>query len=246
MSNYATSATLGLVVQYAAVLTAIWFIMQGAISIGIMLTMVQTVILYYQPTVFLIIILGSALVFLIPTLMSKKLQEKQLALSEKSENLTESVTDILNGFATVKATQTLPVGKIMYGIREKTMARITANQVSEFGQNKVSSYTSNLLNDVELIEINLIEPFFDLISQIIVVIISSASILIVSLTSALYALASVVSAAYYGYIVERSHHKDTTLFFMMIVAGITVVLLRYVFDVINQTLMVKFLMSRID
>ena len=66
------------------------------------------------------------------------------------------------------------------------------------------------------------------------------SILIVSLTSALYALTSVVSAAYYGYIVERSHHKDTTLFFMMIVAGITVVLLRYVFDVINQTLMVKF------
>lgn len=56
----------------------------------------------------MIIILGSGLVFLIPTLMSKKLQEKQLALSEKSENLTESVTDILNGFATVKATQTLP------------------------------------------------------------------------------------------------------------------------------------------
>ncbi|WP_314425600.1 ABC transporter transmembrane domain-containing protein [Leuconostoc lactis] len=82
------------------------------------------------------------------------------------------VFDVINQTLMVKF-----VGKIMYGIREKTMARITANQVSEFGQNKVSSYTSNLLNDVELIEINLIEPFFDLISQIIVVIISSAVIL---------------------------------------------------------------------
>ena len=68
----------------------------------------SAVILYYQPTVFLIILLGSTLVFLIPTLMSQKLQEKQSALSEQSEHLTASVTDILNGFATVKATQTLP------------------------------------------------------------------------------------------------------------------------------------------
>lgn len=68
----------------------------------------SAVILYYQPTVFLIILLGSTLVFLIPTLMSQKLQEKQSALSEQSEHLTAAVTDILNGFATVKATQTLP------------------------------------------------------------------------------------------------------------------------------------------
>lgn len=39
------------------------------------------------------------------------------------------------------------------------------------------------------------------------------SILIISLSSALYALASVAaSAAYYGYIVERSHHKDVRCF----------------------------------
>lgn len=38
-------------------------------------------------------------------------------------------------------------------------------------------------------------------------------LLIVSLTSALFALASVASATYYGYIVERSHNKDVTLFF---------------------------------
>ena len=57
--------------------------------------------------VFLIILWVLTLVFLIPTLMSQKLQEKQSAL-QQSEHLTASVTDILNGFATVKATQTLP------------------------------------------------------------------------------------------------------------------------------------------
>lgn len=51
MSNYATSATLGLFVQYAAVLTAIWFIMQGAISIGIMLTMVQPMNMLVYPLI---------------------------------------------------------------------------------------------------------------------------------------------------------------------------------------------------
>nr|WP_285684216.1 ABC transporter transmembrane domain-containing protein [Leuconostoc lactis] len=101
------------------------------------------------------------------------------------------VFDVINQTLMVKF-----VGKIMYGIREKTMARITANQVSEFGRNKVSSYTSNLLNDVELIEINLIEPFFDLISQIIVVIISSAVILYYQPTVFLIIISSAVILYY--------------------------------------------------
>ena len=102
----------------------------------------SAVILYYQPIVFLIIILGSALVFLIPTLMSKKLQEKQLALSEESEILTESVTDILNGFETVKSTQTLPYFLKSF---QRTNQKYTQSRISS-GQWIMSNYaTSSML-----------------------------------------------------------------------------------------------------
>ena len=76
MSNYATSATLGLVVQYAAVLTAIWFIMQGAISIGIMLTMVQTMNMLVYPLI--------GIFQLIPQMKSTK------PIVQKIENLSKS------------------------------------------------------------------------------------------------------------------------------------------------------------
>ncbi|MFT9147143.1 MAG: hypothetical protein ABF460_08635, partial [Oenococcus sp.] len=65
-------------------------------------------------------------------------------------------------------------------------------------------------------------------------------VLVIILSSSLYAIASITSASYYGYIVQHSHNKEITLFFMMIAAGITVVLPRWVFDVLNQTLMVRF------
>ncbi|MFT8470465.1 MAG: ABC transporter ATP-binding protein [Oenococcus sp.] len=65
-------------------------------------------------------------------------------------------------------------------------------------------------------------------------------VFVIILSSSLYAIASITSASYYGYILEHAHNKEITLFFMMIAAGITVVLLRWVFDVLNQTLMVRF------
>lgn len=64
--------------------------------------------------------------------------------------------------------------------------------------------------------------------------------LIISLTASLYALASIASATYYGYIVEHADNKNQTLFLMMIVMGITIVFFRWLFDLINQLIMVRF------
>ncbi|MEJ6348482.1 ABC transporter ATP-binding protein [Holzapfeliella sp. He02] len=64
-------------------------------------------VLYYQPIVFLVILLGTIGVFLIPMMMSQTLQKKQASFSNESANLTEKTSDILNGFDTIKSTQSV-------------------------------------------------------------------------------------------------------------------------------------------
>jgi ABC-type multidrug transport system fused ATPase/permease subunit len=63
------------------------------------------VVLYIQPVLFLVILVGSLLVFAIPTLMTKKLQINADDYSNKSERLTAFVTDYFNGLTTIKSNQ---------------------------------------------------------------------------------------------------------------------------------------------
>ncbi|WP_062324959.1 ABC transporter transmembrane domain-containing protein [Holzapfeliella floricola] len=87
-------------------------------------------VLYYQPIVFVVILIGTIGVFLIPMMMSQKLQQKQSVFSDESAHLTESASDILNGFETVKSTQS--VNKFLIGFdqvnKQYTKAKISSGK----------------------------------------------------------------------------------------------------------------------
>lgn len=105
--DYATSATLGIVVQYAAVLTAIWFIMQGAISIGIMLTVVQTMNTLVYPLI--------GIFQLIPQMKSTK------PIVQKIENLSKGQADHQSDLPKRVFNERMTLNHISVNLNDKTI-----------------------------------------------------------------------------------------------------------------------------